>query len=84
MFDILTIIIFLALAVFILLQLRSVLGRRTGRERPPYEVTLPSRPAKAPPRPDKASQPPGDRWKGIAESGPANIGRAGRDRNRVP
>ena len=29
MFDILTIIIFLALAVFILLQLRSVLARRT-------------------------------------------------------
>ena len=68
MFDIFTIIFFLALAVFIFLQLRSVLGQRTSRERPPYEVTLPSRPAKAPPRPAKASQ-PGDRWKGIAESG---------------
>lgn len=60
MFDIYT-IIFLALAVFIFLRLRSVLGQRTGRERPPYDpystrdavrspandkvVTLPTRPA---------------------------------------
>ncbi len=59
MFDIYT-IIFLALAVFIFLRLRSVLGQRTGRERPPYDpysarearspvadkvVTLPPRPA---------------------------------------
>ena len=36
MFDIYT-IIFLALAVFIVLRLRSVLGQRTGRERPPYD-----------------------------------------------
>ncbi len=35
-FDIYT-IIFLALAVFIFLRLRSVLGTRTGRERPPYD-----------------------------------------------
>ncbi len=58
-FDIYT-IIFLALAVFIFLRLRSVLGQRTGRERPPYDpysardavrspatdkvVTLPPRP----------------------------------------
>ena len=35
-FDITT-IIFLALAVFIFLRLRSVLGQRTGRERPPYD-----------------------------------------------
>jgi hypothetical protein len=40
-FDIFTIIIFVALAVFIFLRLRSVLARRNGRERPPYEVTLP-------------------------------------------
>ncbi len=61
MFDIYT-IIFLALAVFIFLRLRSVLGQRTGRERPPYDpysarearspvadkvVTLPPRPAAA-------------------------------------
>lgn len=64
MFDIYT-IIFLALAVFIFLRLRSVLGQRTGRERPPYDpystrdavrspasdkvVTLPPRPAEPPP-----------------------------------
>jgi hypothetical protein len=28
---------FLVLAVFIFLRLRSVLGQRTGRERPPYD-----------------------------------------------
>jgi predicted lipid-binding transport protein (Tim44 family) len=64
LFDIYT-IIFLALAVFIFLRLRSVLGQRTGRERPPYDpysarevrtpatdkvVTLPPRaPAEPPP-----------------------------------
>jgi predicted lipid-binding transport protein (Tim44 family) len=61
-FDIYT-IIFLALAVFIFLRLRSVLGQRTGRERPPYDpysarevrtpatdkvVTLPPRPSAEP------------------------------------
>ena len=35
-FDIYT-IVFLALAVVIFLKLRSVLGQRTGRERPPYD-----------------------------------------------
>lgn len=35
-FDIYT-IIFLAIAVFIFLRLRSVLGRRTGHERPPFD-----------------------------------------------
>ena len=47
MFDIYT-IIFLALAVFIFLRLRSVLGQRTGRERPPYDpfaAREPARPA---------------------------------------
>jgi predicted lipid-binding transport protein (Tim44 family) len=83
-FDIYT-IIFLALAVFIFLRLRSVLGQRTGRERPPYDpysardavrspatdkvVTLPSRPAETPPRAVEASPPPAERWKGIAEAG---------------
>jgi len=78
-------IIFLALAVFIFLRLRSVLGRRTGRERPPYDpysardavrspasdkvVTLPTRPAEGAPRPVEVAQPPADRWKDIAESG---------------
>jgi predicted lipid-binding transport protein (Tim44 family) len=64
LFDIYT-IIFLALAVFIFLRLRSVLGQRTGRERPPYDpysardavrspatdkvVTLPPRPTEPAP-----------------------------------
>lgn len=80
-------IIFLALAVFIFLRLRSVLGRRTGRERPPYDpysardavrspatdkvVTLPSRSAEAPPRIVDVPQTPAERWKGIADSGSA-------------
>lgn len=59
-FDITTIVM-LVLAVFIFLKLRSVLGTRTGRERPPYDpysreparpaadkvVTLPARNAEA-------------------------------------
>ena len=72
-FDIYT-IIFLALAVFIFLRLRSVLGQRTGRERPPYDpysardavrspaadkvVTLPPRPTEASPRPVEAAPAP--------------------------
>jgi len=82
-FDIYT-IIFLALAVFIFLRLRSVLGQRTGRERPPYDpysardtirtstndkvVTLPGR---APDTSQKPAEPvePAERWKGIAEPG---------------
>ncbi|MBI2713263.1 MAG: Tim44 domain-containing protein [Rhizobiales bacterium] len=82
-FDIYT-IIFLALAVFIFLRLRSVLGQRTGRERPPYDpytsappvrpagenvVALPNR------TPDAVAQNPAEpvepteRWKGVAEAG---------------
>lgn len=70
-FDIYT-IIFLALAVFIFLRLRSVLGQRTGRERPPYDpysardarpagegkvVTLPGRGAEVPQRPKEQTEP---------------------------
>ncbi|MGZ5842865.1 MAG: Tim44/TimA family putative adaptor protein [Xanthobacteraceae bacterium] len=71
MFDIYT-IIFLALAVFIFFRLRSVLGQRTGRERPPYDpysardavrspasdkiVTLPQRPAE--PAVSRPAEPP--------------------------
>ena len=89
LFDIYT-IIFLALAVFIFLRLRSVLGQRTGRERPPYDpysareaartstndnvVALPPRAADAAPKP-AADAEPVERWKGIAEAGsPAAIG----------
>jgi predicted lipid-binding transport protein (Tim44 family) len=83
-FDIYT-IIFLALAVFIFLRLRSVLGQRTGRERPPYDpysardavrspasdkvVALPPRSSEAPSRPVEVVAPPAERWKDIAESG---------------
>lgn len=35
-FDIVT-IVFLCLAVFVIWRLRSVLGQRTGNERPPYD-----------------------------------------------
>jgi predicted lipid-binding transport protein (Tim44 family) len=80
-FDIYT-IIFLALAVVIFWRLRSVLGQRTGRERPPYDpysarepvrpapekvVALPKRPSEtAAPKPAEPAA-PGERWKGIAE-----------------
>ena len=84
-FDIYT-IIFLALAVFIFLRLRNVLGQRTGRERPPYDpysarepvrpaaekvVALPNRTAE--PAAAKPVEPaaPGERWKGVAEPGSA-------------
>jgi predicted lipid-binding transport protein (Tim44 family) len=83
-FDIYT-IIFLALAVFIFLRLRSVLGQRTGRERPPYDPFSARdavRPSPAnekvvslPGRPAEAPAPsveesaPAERWKGVAEPG---------------
>ena len=85
MFDIYT-IIFLALAVLIFLKLRSVLGQRTGRERPPYDpfsardqvrgstgdkvVTLPTRAVEQAAKPSEPAEPV-DRWKGIAASGTA-------------
>jgi len=58
-FDIYT-IIFLALAVFIFIRLRSVLGQRTGRERPPYDPYSRRDAAKAPAGPnDKVVNFPG-------------------------
>jgi predicted lipid-binding transport protein (Tim44 family) len=88
-FDIYT-IIFLALAVFIFLRLRSVLGQRTGRERPPYDpyaprdavrgatndnvVTLPGRNAEAAQPKPVEAVEPAERWKGIAEAGSAAAG----------
>jgi predicted lipid-binding transport protein (Tim44 family) len=83
-FDIYT-IIFLALAVFIFFRLRSVLGQRTGRERPPIDpysardirpasdnvVALPGRVPE--PAQQKPAEPvePAERWKGVAEPGTA-------------
>lgn len=85
-FDIYT-IIFLALAVFIFLRLRSVLGQRTGRERPPYDpyaareparpatdnvVPIANRPTETVKKADDAAEAvPGERWKDIAEPGSA-------------
>jgi predicted lipid-binding transport protein (Tim44 family) len=78
-------IIFLALAVFIFLRLRSVLGQRTGSERPPYDraarnvvqgapdnKVLPvpgSVIEQAPLAPAADVAAPADRWKDVAEPG---------------
>jgi predicted lipid-binding transport protein (Tim44 family) len=83
-FDIYT-IIFLALAVFIFLRLRSVLGQRTGSERTPYDraardvvhgtqdnnvVPMPGSVIdQAPLAPTADVVPPTDRWKGLTEAG---------------
>jgi predicted lipid-binding transport protein (Tim44 family) len=78
-------IIFLALAVFIFLRLRNVLGQRTGNERPPYDraarnvaqgptdssvVPIPGTVIdQTPLAPTADVAPPTDRWKGFAEPG---------------
>lgn len=78
-------IIFLALAVFIFVRLRSVLGQRTGNERPPFDrtaarnalqgadknvVTMPGKVIdQAPQAPSADVTPPSDRWKDLAEPG---------------
>jgi len=78
-------IIFLALAVFIFLRLRSVLGQRTGSERPPYDraarnvvqgapdnkvIPVPGSVIEQVPLAPSADIPvPADRWKGVAEPG---------------
>jgi predicted lipid-binding transport protein (Tim44 family) len=80
-------IVFLALAVVIFLKLRSVLGQRTGRERPPYDpysardAVRPSggneKVVALPGRPSEAAPKPAadvspsERWKDIAEPGSA-------------
>jgi predicted lipid-binding transport protein (Tim44 family) len=79
--------IFLALAVFIFLRLRSVLGQRTGNDRPPNDrsarnvvqgasdanvVPIPGAVIdQAPLAPTADVVPPTDRWKGLTEPGTA-------------
>lgn len=77
-------IIFLALAVFIFLRLRNVLGQRTGNEQPPYDraarnvahgaqdnvVPIPGTVIdQAPLAPTADVVPPTDRWKGLTDPG---------------
>jgi predicted lipid-binding transport protein (Tim44 family) len=78
-------IIFLALAVFIFLRLRSVLGQRTGSERPPYDraapnvvqrtqdnnnvVPMPGAVIDQAPLAPTTDVAPADRWKDVAEPG---------------
>jgi predicted lipid-binding transport protein (Tim44 family) len=79
-------IIFLALAVFIFLRLRNVLGQRTGSERPPFDraarnavqgpdnnvITVPGKLIDpGAPAPVPDAAPAGDRWKDLAEPGSA-------------
>jgi predicted lipid-binding transport protein (Tim44 family) len=78
-------IIFLALAVFIFLRLRNVLGQRTGSERPPFDraarnavqgapdnnvVPIPGKVIdQAPLAPTAEVSALTDRWKGVADPG---------------
>ena len=80
-------IIFLALAVFIFLRLRNVLGQRTGSERPPFDraarnavqgaqdnhvLPIPGKVIdQPPPAPSAEVALATDRWKGVAEPGTA-------------
>jgi predicted lipid-binding transport protein (Tim44 family) len=73
----------LGLAVFLIIKLRSILGQRTGFERPPEVIrremearnqpsgagdnVVPLPTARAPQQPPEP--PPADRWKGLAEPG---------------
>jgi predicted lipid-binding transport protein (Tim44 family) len=78
-----TLILLLAVVtVLVILKLRSVLGQRTGRERPPYDpysardavrnatgdkvVTLPQRNAEQPARPPEPAEASPDRYAGFA------------------
>jgi predicted lipid-binding transport protein (Tim44 family) len=81
--DLILTLIFLGLAVFVIIKLRSVLGTRTGFERPPEVIRREMEDRQRPPAqadnvvqlPTAARQPQQpemsqvDRWKGVAEAG---------------
>jgi predicted lipid-binding transport protein (Tim44 family) len=81
-----TLILLLAVVtVLVILKLRSVLGQRTGRERPPYDpystsdavrnatsekvVTIPQRNTEQPPRPPEPAEGSPDRYAGFTPPG---------------
>lgn len=66
-----SLIVFAALAIFVVWKLRSVLGVRVDREEaPPAQFRAPLRPAPlpgAPPAEDIGSPAPEERWKGVVD-----------------
>jgi predicted lipid-binding transport protein (Tim44 family) len=83
--DLVLTLIFLGLAVFVIIKLRSVLGTKTGFERPPEVIQREMEERQRPPQQDNvvplptAARPPvmapqpemtqAERWKGLAEAG---------------
>jgi predicted lipid-binding transport protein (Tim44 family) len=83
--DLILTLVFLGLAVFVIIKLRSVLGTRTGFERPPEviqremderrnpppvpENVVPFPNGMKPVTPEQPEMTQADRWKGIAEAG---------------
>lgn len=83
--DLILTLVFLGLAVFVIIRLRSVLGTRTGFERPPEVIrremeerqqpgvqqdnVVPLPTAQRPPAADQPEMTQAERWKGIAEAG---------------
>jgi predicted lipid-binding transport protein (Tim44 family) len=83
--DLILTLVFLGLAVFVIIKLRSVLGTRTGFERPPEviqremeerqkppaipENVVPFPNGAKPPMPEQPEMTQADRWKGIAAAG---------------
>jgi predicted lipid-binding transport protein (Tim44 family) len=82
--DLILTLVFLGLAVFVIMKLRSVLGTKTGFERPPEVIrremeerqspamqdnVVPLPTAQRPPMPPQPEMSQADRWKGVAEAG---------------
>jgi predicted lipid-binding transport protein (Tim44 family) len=67
-----TVIVFAVVAVFVCWRLWSVLGTRTGYERPPFDASRPlQRSGNVIDMKPGAPPPPADRWRGVAEPGSA-------------